>query len=74
MILVNWLNSVFSEYIVCSSWAVYHEELSKLKHILITNNYPRKILDGCVIKSPTKSLVGGRVRQIRVVMNYSVLV
>ena len=39
---------LFRVYNLCSNWAIIHEEIHKLKNILLKNKYPLDLINFCV--------------------------
>jgi len=44
--LVNCL--LFRIYSLCSNWGIIHEEITKIKKILMENNYPLNFINNCI--------------------------
>ena len=42
------LTLLFRTYTICSDWFKIHTEISKLRNILIKNNFPSKFIDRCI--------------------------
>ena len=53
--LINCL--LFRIYNLCSNWSIIHEEIKKIKKILIKNKYPLNFIDCCVEKFLNKCFV-----------------
>ena len=45
-------------YIVCSTWSLFHDEISYLKSMFTSNGYPTSIFDNCVNNFISKKISG----------------
>ena len=43
-------NFLHRAYSICSSWELFHDELRRIKHVVINNNFPNYIIDKQIIK------------------------
>lgn len=52
---INWKTGLIMcflhrAYLVCSSWTLFHNEVSKLSDMFVKNGYPKVMIDNCVGK------------------------
>jgi len=50
-------------YTVCSTWSLFHMEITKLMDIFTSNGYPRHILEQCINKFVAKKFNSDNVRE-----------
>ena len=67
---------LFRIFNISSTWSLIHDEISKLKHILIKNRYPINLIDFCITKYREKLICKRRLvttvsqKEIRVVLPF----